>query len=172
MANKLQKVLYQVSMLMPAFALAVVPKLFSKTDSIFGWVVFSCSTLIVIIFVVSFHYIKKKQSLMKIEIKAINKLSGEYMKIFVTYIIPIVTLNIENVNWYIMTIIAVLYIFIVCKCDVSPVNPLLLVVGYRYYSIELPNGTLYKMISKRSIREPDDIGNVKEIYDSLLVEEE
>ncbi len=52
-----------------------------------------------------------------------------------------------------------------------PAHPLLRILNFRFYKLELSNGMVYTLISKRVICDPKDVKKVKKISDNMLMED-
>ena len=52
-----------------------------------------------------------------------------------------------------------------------PSHPLMCAMRFKFYKVELSNGVVYTLVSKRAIFDPKNIGLVKRISPNMLMEE-
>ena len=100
--------------------------------------VFFIAMLVLIVFSIlfSYHIIKLKNNCL-FEIKTIRNISQDTLSYFITYVIPILAIEITNpitiiVNALIFLILGVIYI----RSDSIYLNPGLILIGYHVYDID------------------------------------
>lgn len=127
------------------------PQVFLLTISNFLLIVSLISCLYVSIDIISTK--KKKVGAKSIEIKKVISREQDVLTYIATYILPLVSLNLNTWNdtWVTLFLLA-LIIWLSLRSEMLYINPLLFALGYHIYSVETHNGNvLYISKSKHSV---------------------
>ena len=129
-----------------------------------GIIGFLSSTVII-------KFLNKKCESFRVIVKKVE--SNDFMLVvFVaSYLTPLVVKCADisfNKIMAILSIIALLF----WLTNSLPAHPLLRLFRFRFYKVELFNGMVYTLISKREIRDPSQITLVKKVSETMLVENE
>jgi len=115
---------------------------------------------------------KKRLAPMNIQVESISIRNKIAIFSNVSYIVPMSKLFWEDMNVYILIGISVFIIFIFVRINYVVANPILLLLGYHSYIVKLKNGISdYTLLSKRKIRNSNQIKRVYRVQDYLLLEE-
>lgn len=134
----------------------------------------SIAFVLAIIMVLSFLYGRK--NLATIEIRA-EKITPNDKWIFiyiVSYMVPIVSLFINNKSVLILGItagivITVLFAYVI---DAIP-NPILLLLRYHFYKVETENGISdYVVVSRRKLRKKESLTTIKRVFEYFFIDAE
>lgn len=106
----------------------------------------------------------------KIQIKKIE--SGDFMLLaFIgSYILPLV-LRGADVSVNAIAVILLVLGGVLWMTSSLPAHPLLRIMRLKFYKVESSSGVVYILITKREILDPKNIGSVKKISQSMLMEE-
>lgn len=174
MANRIQKLIYNLSVLSPMLIVfSVVWLLKNKSWSI---PIVCCSIAIALAVSMLLFFFYGKKNLEKTEIRT-SKISTNDKWLFVfiiSYLIPIVSLLIKSDLALVIGIAAgvVSIILFAHVIDGIP-NPILLLLGYHFYIVEAENGVSnYVVVSRRKIRNKQNLTVVKRVFEYLLVDTE
>jgi len=104
-----------------------------------------------------------------IEIASVIRRDGEAMSYIVTYLVPFLAAPFGSLEegiglgiFFIM--LAVLYV----NSDMIHINPMLNLVGYHVYEIELANGEVRSLIARRRVRRGQQVSVVSASTDVML----
>ena len=124
--------------------------------------VFCCIKLI--------DYAKKKLAPVKYKITEASAKDGEMLSNTIAYLIPMITLTIDNVNYFMLAGLVVIIIILTLLTRAVILNPVLYLFGYRYYTIKADSGMGYTLITNKRRLNPEKIENLIEIFDEVYIE--
>ena len=173
MANTLQKLIYSLSATAPlCFTFAILWATQKGT-----WIVpMVCLSLSILLFLfLKRFFTRSERDLAAIKIR-INNLSPKdlwVMAYCITYALPFVSLAIDGLNVIIFGIIVTLIVAVIIFANSVTFNPLSLFLGYHFYEISAENGVSgYLLLSKRSLRNVNQVTKVKRVFEFLLLDTE
>ncbi len=112
----------------------------------------------------------QKLNPLSIEVAAVRRRDGEAMSYIVTYLLPFLAVPFSTVEQSIGLgiVFVVLGILYVCS-DMIHINPMLNLLGFHIYEIELKNGDIYSIIARGRVRRGRTLSAVK-VADDILLE--
>lgn len=173
MANKLQKLIYNLSTISPLCFVFAVLWYIQKQTLIIPTVCVCIGIVMILCLVVSFSYGKKHVAPIIIRVTDISSHDGWCVAYIVSYISPFASMDIKDFNIVICCIIVAILIVIVSFVNSPIPNPLLMYRKYHFYQISAENGvSKYLFISKRKLRKAKDIRTIKRLFDFVLIDTE
>lgn len=89
----------------------------------------------------------------------------------ISYLMPLVSIIIDEWNFVILAIIAILIGIVIPFMNSAMPHPLLAIKKYHFYELATENGiSSYVLISKRKIRNKKEIKVVGRLFEFLLIE--
>ncbi|MBR5565151.1 MAG: hypothetical protein IKW08_03180 [Roseburia sp.] len=171
MANRFQKIIYYTSAMSPIGIVFSLVWFFQNNTYIIPVIITVISLLLVVAFVISFEYGKKNISPMSIRVTDVATNDIWVLSYVISYLLPLASMLIAEWNVYVLTIIAILggVVMIFMNCAIP--HPLLAVRKYHFYQLTTENGiSSYILISKRCIRNKNEIKTVGRWFEFLLIE--
>ena len=179
MANRLQRLLYFLSAEAPVLIVFAVI-LFLRNSTLDNWR--SCiipGTLIIfaifliIIFNYSFKFAKNNLPVISININLISNDEGWLVGYVLTYLLPLVSFNIDAHDKYTVGAVIILFVLVMLLSSFSDYvtpHPLLFLKGYHFYEINVigAQGKM-KLVSDKRLRKATDVKNVKRLFENLLI---
>lgn len=111
----------------------------------------------------------RKLNPMGIEIASVRRRDGEAMSYIVTYLLPFLAVPFSSLEKSIGLGIVFLVLGILYVCtDMIHINPMLNLLGFHIYEIELKNGDIYSIITRGRVRRGRNLSAVKVAEDILL----
>lgn len=106
---------------------------------------------------------------LRVQISSISRRDGEAMSYIVTYLLPFLAAPFGDFDQAVglavfFGVLAVLYV----NSDMIHINPMLNLLGYHIYDVELENGEVRSLIAKRRIRRGQQAAVVSAGSDVLL----
>ncbi|MEE7476622.1 hypothetical protein [Methylobacterium hispanicum] len=89
--------------------------------------------------------------------------------VIVTYFIPFIGKAADITVGVVLAILALVGAALWMSSSILP-NPVLRVLGYRFYKAETANGVVYTLITQRDLLDPRHVRTVKRISGSMLLE--
>ena len=171
MINKFQKGCWILSSGAPIFIAFSIAWYFSKSTYMTSIVSAIAAAIFIIIAFVIFNAIKTKLPELQLTVKKIAQNDRHIIGYSLAYLLPFASIVFDKYNPYVFLGIAVIIFIIMLKANTPTANPLLFFVGYHFYDVEAENGIgNYLVISKRAIRNKDEIKNVIRITEYLLID--
>lgn len=169
MPNFLQKLIYNLSTVVPLLFIFSIVWLFQKRTFYIPIIAAVLGIVIISMFEVSFAYGKKNLPLIDINVTNISPYDGWLVVYIITYMLPFASVILKDFNVIVCAFIAAVLAFVTPFVNTAIPNPLLFIKGYHFYKIESQNGiSEYVLISKKKIRSSSDIRLVKRIFEFLL----
>ena len=181
MANKYQKMLFNLSTLSPVTTFfSIVWWIQNRADT--GRQITTKAILIAIVGFVGLLYAfcsmiivkwsEKRLEVVPISVSSVKSKGNLPIAAIITYILPFSKLVISEYNvWltHLIILIALVFVFI---SNAVLINPLLLLCGYHFYEISTENGSVeLPMISTRkSIQDVKQINKVITVWDYFMIE--
>ena len=145
-----QGIFVKISLFISSYLFLIVALLITNNNSYILWGCFGVVCISVGIVLLSFS---RKVNERSYKIKSIEDKNEQAVAYLMTYILPFITIGESSreeimATILILIIIAVIYI----KLDLIYINPIMLILGYYIYEIELENGTKRTLISSKRLR--------------------
>ncbi len=171
MPNFLQKLIYNLSTVVPLFFIFSIVWFFQKHTFCIPIIAVVLGIAIGSMFKASFAYGKRNIPLIDINVTNISPYDGWLVIYIITYMLPFASIILKDFNVIICAFIAAVLAFIAPLVNTAIPNPLLFIKGYHFYKIGAENGiSEYVLISKRKLRRSSDIRRVKRIFEFLLLD--
>ncbi len=172
MANRFQRIILNASSLSPIlWVFGIIWLTQNKTYPI-PIICFGVGVCFVTLSFVFFFKSKKKISIVNINITDIESQDKWVVAFLVTYCIPLVTLVIKDINFIALSIIVAIILLGLLLTNIVLPNPFLFLLGYHTYSVSSENGVSnYWLLSKRTIRNANQIKWVKRMFEYYLIDE-
>ena len=129
--------------------------------------------ILLITFECSFYYGLHELAPITIRATNIAPYNAWIVPYMISYIFPLTSMLITDLNLTICCVIGILIVFITLRVNtISPTPILFLFQGYKYYKVATENGISdYTLISKRkNIRNVKELRKVKRIFEYLLID--
>ena len=173
MANELQKLIYNTSVVSPVLIVFSLVWYIQKKSWIVSIVCLVVATIIALCMIWSFCYGKRHLAPIKIRANEIAPSDGWIVVYLITYIFPFASMIIDDYNVIVCTLVAFIIALIAAFVNTAIPNPILFLRGYHFYSIGGENGISgYVLISKRKFRKKQDLKTVNRVFDFLLLDTE
>lgn len=91
--------------------------------------------------------------------------------VFSTLLVPLASKQID-VDPIILTLIVILLLGVLYKSIGFIYNPLLVIFGWHYFAVKLPQGGEYILITKKKIINKEDTFRASELFDYVLISKE
>jgi hypothetical protein len=168
MRNSLKTILFLSSFSPTLLALATVRYFVSGADMLFYQLV-SIFIMGLMLFALIFKLIIKQGETINFKAKKVESTDYFLVIFLAAYTAPIIMRMVE-LNFEIISIVVGLLMASLWVMPYIPSHPLMYLLKYRFYKIESDNGVVYILISKRNIRDPKTIKEVKLISNNMLME--
>ncbi len=115
--------------------------------------------------------VKKQGETFQIQVKKVESNDFMLLAFIGSYLLPLV---LKGTDVSVNSIVAILAIagIVLWLMNSLPAHPLMQAMKFKFYKIESSNGVVYTLVSKRALLDPRDIGPVKRISSSMLIEED
>lgn len=104
-----------------------------------------------------------------ITLKKVEANDALMLGMVVSYFLPILGKAIDITVGTILALLAVVGTVLWVMSSI-PANPLMRLLGYRFYKAEAENGVVYTLITRRELLDPKHVKTVKRLSGSMLVE--
>jgi hypothetical protein len=104
-----------------------------------------------------------------VTLKKVEANDALMLGVVVTYFLPFIGKAIDITVGTVLALLAVTALVLWMMSSIPP-NPVLRVLGYRFYKAEAANGMVYTLITQRDLLDPKQVKAVKRISGSMLVE--
>ncbi|MGF1689702.1 hypothetical protein [Photobacterium kagoshimensis] len=168
MRNSLKTILFLSSFSPTLLALAIVRYFISGADLLFYQLV-SVFVLGLILFALIFKLIIKQGETVNFKAKKVESTDYFLVVFLAAYTAPVIMRMVE-LNFEIISLILGLLMVALWVMPYIPSHPLMYLLKYKFYKVESDSGVVYTLISKRNIRDPKTIKEVKLISNSMLME--
>jgi hypothetical protein len=125
------------------------------------------------VFCVSFVYAKRHIAPLSVIVEEISPADGWIWGFIASYLFPLTSIAITDFNLLITLIIALAVMSVLPWVNAASPHPILFLVGYHFYSVGTANGVKdYLLISRRKLRNKNQIQSVKRLFEYLLLDEQ
>ena len=101
----------------------------------------------------------KVENLGGIHFKSVENADSISLGIIIIYLVPLIGTPISDVPWTILIPVIVMFAALSISGQGFHFNPLLRIIGWRFYKISTQEGVTFLLITKKSIRNPDAFNN-------------
>lgn len=145
-----QGIFVKISLFISSYLFLIVALLIIDSSS---YVLWGCLGIVCISIGTILLSFSKKVNGRSYKIKAIQDKNEQAVTYLMTYIIPFITIGNSETKEILATVLILIIISIIyIKLDLIYINPIMLVLGYYIYEIELENGTKRTFISNKRLR--------------------
>lgn len=171
MANIVQKLIYYFSAITPIGVVFSVVWLLQKDSLGVPIIIISIAILLILCFGLSFCFGKNNLATIDIQVTNVSANDVWLLGYILSYLLPLAGLVIEEWNFIVLSIVAVLLGIVMPFMNTAMPHPLLAIRKYHFYQVATENGvSSYILISKRHIRNKREIKVVSRIFEFLLIE--
>lgn len=168
MLNRFARLFFNSSILIPVGFIAGLIQIIRKNIFI-GITICTVFVIIYAIHLIFIKYIINRLQSMKIEIININTESREGLfNLYISYIVSFIDIYIGKNYTVMFQVLIGLIIIIGSKKSIN--NIVLSALGYKVYSISTVQGIDFKLLTKREIRNKNNINKVIRLFDDLVME--
>jgi hypothetical protein len=111
----------------------------------------------------------KSTEVVKFEAKKIESTDFFLLAFIASYTAPIIMRTVE-LDFTTISAITILLVAVLWVMTAIPSHPLLYLFKYRFYKVESASGVVYTLLTKRELKDPQNIKYVKCISHSMLME--
>ena len=171
MANVFQKMIYYFSAVSPIGIVFSLVWVIQKRTYLIPAIVMITSLFFILVFAISFKYGKNRVAPICIRVTNVSANDIWILGYIISYLLPLVSMVIEEWNFIILAIIAILVGILIPFMNSAMPHPLLVLKKYHFYQLATENGiSSYVLISKRKIRNKKEIKVVGRLFEFLLIE--
>ena len=173
MPRGLQKLIYNLSAASPICVFFAATWYIQKRTYIVPAICIGIGMLLIVAFAISFSYGLNHLASIAIRTSDISPNDGWVVLYIFTYLFPLASMAIDDLNLIICGIVAFLIAIIAPFVNSAIPNPLLFIKKYHFYQVSGENGiSKYVLISKRKYRKKQDLKYVNRMFDFLLLDAE
>lgn len=171
MANKLQKLLYNLSAISPILWIFSVLWYLEKSE-VFVSVLSTCIGIMLAVYYFVFIYLcKNKMAKISIITQEIIPNDKWLIGYLIAYAIPFTSLAFDDINVIIFSLVSIVIVIAMMIANTSIPNPLLYLRGYHYYLVKSENGiSEYLLASKRNLRSKSELNNVTRVFEYFIID--
>lgn len=173
MANRIQRILFSISVVSPTLIIASVVSIVLNGKSPWAISILIIGAMLSIYDFLLVALCKKHFERIRIAFDSVSPNDSWCIAYVITYIIPCLSFVLEPLNPIVTGIIAVIIGLVISAANVIPPNPILRLCGYHFYKASSIDGANdYNLISKRSgIHNKRTVNKVICAFDYILIEE-
>lgn len=173
MANTLQKLIYSLSATAPLCFTFAILWFIQKGTCIVPMVCLSLSVLLFLFLKRFFIRCERNLAVITIRVKDLSPKDLRVIAYCTTYALPFVSLVIDGLNVIVFGLVVTLIMAVILFANSVTFNPLSFFLGYHFYEISAENGVSgYLLLSRRSLRNVDQVTKVKRVFEFLLIDTE
>lgn len=173
MPRHLQKLIYNLSAASPICLIFAVTWYIQKRTYIVPTICIGIGIILIVSFAISFSYGSRHLAPITIRTSDISPKDSWVILYILTYMLPLTSMAIDDLNLIICGIVAILIATIAPFVNSAIPHPLLFIKKYHFYQISGENGISgYILISKRKYRKKQDLKYVNRMFDFLLLDAE
>ena len=173
MANKLQKLIYNLSAMAPVLIVFSVVWYYQKKTIRVPLISAGVAIGLMLLFCVFFCYGKAHCARIQVRVNSVSPEDKKLLVYLITYVLPFASMAIPKYNVVLFTVLAVVIIMAAEIMNDGMPHPLLYCIGYHFYDLSTENGVSgYCLISRRKVRNNRDVRVVYRLFEYLLLEAE
>ena len=132
----------------------------TKKNFILSIILISATIIAAVICQLIFLYLRKHEGQEKITVISFKPADKEVAAYFVSYLIPIMGASESFYNLYYAAFFALMFFIFIFLSKSFYTNPLLSIIGYKFYEVTVSTGGTYLLITKKSITNTQEIRTV------------
>lgn len=113
---------------------------------------------------------KKKLESVTIEIEEIKTADNESVAFILVYLLPLASGLNENFNLPILVFVSIVFFFFVMSSNSYHFNPLMNLIGYHFYEVQIKGGITYVLVTKKSIKSSKTIKQVQLLSEYMIID--
>lgn len=173
MANNIQKLIYNLANTTPLIFIFSCVWYFENNDWKIPIFLIGLIIFIVLLFYISFSYAENNVEIMKINVTDIEPYDDWGNAYIISNLFPLISLVIKDINLCMTLALSVCFVAYSFFENLNRPNVLLLFRKYHFYKISAENGiTGYIFISRRDLRNINDVRFCKRIFEFLILDAE
>jgi hypothetical protein len=170
MISKLQKALWILSSAAPMLVVFAVAWYLGKSTYITSIVSLISSFLLIVIAAFIFWGMKTKLATLEVQAKKVIQ-NDRYIGYTISCLLPFASIAFDKYDPYLFLGVSIIVFICMLMANTPTANPLLFFLGYHFYDVETENGIgNYLVISKRPIRNKDELKKVIRVTEYLLID--
>jgi hypothetical protein len=109
-----------------------------------------------------------------LKIKSAKNTDRDLLPFVLAYLLPLATANTVTLAGNVVTVavIAAMVIILAFRSHLSVANPVVALLGYRFYEVQVDNGIVFILLSKKVLLSTTDALNVHHAFDIVFVRAE
>lgn len=173
MINRFQKGIWTLSISVPILIGFAVSWWVMKKTWMPSVISLMVALLLTIGLIISYKNAIKELSAVDVKVKKVTQNDRPIIAFMISYILPFGSFAFDKYNPAIFFGAATLVYLVMVFSNSMSANPLLFLRGYHFYDIECENGIgNYLLMTKKTIRNKDDIGIVNRVTEYFLIMQE
>lgn len=173
MINRFQKGIWTLSISVPIWIGFSISWWIMKKTWLPSAIALAVALVLTIGFVLSYKYAIKQLSKVDVTVKKVTQNDRPVIAFMISYILPFGSFAFDKYNPVMFFGFAVLVYLVMVFSNSLSANPLLFLIGYHFYDIECDNGIgNYLLMTKKIIRNKDEIGSVNRVTEYFLIMQE
>lgn len=173
MPNVIQKALYNISAGVPLCFVFAIVWWNQKHTYWLPMICIAMGIVLMILFGMSFRYFKENLPPISVRISSVSPNDKWVLAYGISYLMPVASMAIQDFNLILAGAIGCVGILIAPFANSSMPNPILFFMGYHFYDVSTENGMSgYVLITKKKLRNKNNIKLAKRVFEFLLLHEE
>ena len=171
MINRLQNGLWILSSGAPILLGFSITWFINKKTYLPSLILMIIGILLILYAFLIFKVMANKLPYIEITVKKIVQNDKRIIGYSISYLLPFASISLDKYNPLLFFCAILIIYFIIIIANTPTANPLLFFVGYHFYDIEGENGIgNYLLVTKKHIRNKDDIKLVQRVTEYLLLD--
>lgn len=165
MLSKFLKIIMVITSVSPVFFTLWFNEFSKQWHVIDGliWLVLSISLIIIAYFILQLSL--KKLGKIPIQISSLATADKEVLAFIFAYLLPLI-----DINYKMLAFVLVLFTFVAFTTHIYHFNPIFGFFGYHFFEVTTTNGISYVLMSKRQIRNLNQVTEVILVSDYILID--
>ncbi|SFM02484.1 hypothetical protein SAMN03159341_11471 [Paenibacillus sp. 1_12] len=131
----------------------------------------SVAVLLIVLALISFYAMENRLAVIAVRVKKVTPNDKIMIQYALSYVLPFTSIVWDKINPFMSLIVSAVVLMVLLLAHSPTANPLLYGMGYHFYEVETENGIgSYTVISKRAIRNKDELTTVIRITEYLLLD--
>lgn len=141
-----------------------------KNNWLCGGIYFLITFLLLGILFLIFFLAKNKLEVIPVEIVNIKPADNEIMSYIIIYLLPLANGVIGDFNIPVLVFIIIFFFFVIASTNSYHFNPLMNIIGFHFYEVEVKGGITYVLLSKKNIRISKSIKKAFHLTEYMILE--
>lgn len=171
MINTFQKALWILSSAAPMLVVFSIAWYIKESSCITSVVALMIALILAIIAALILHTMKKKLAILHLQVKKVSQNDRCVIGYAISYLLPFASIAFDKYNPYFFLGISAVVFACMLAANTPTANPLVFLLRYHFYDVETENGIgNYLVISKRAIRNKDELKKVIRVTEYFLID--